>query len=121
MENNKDLQAQLNEYKLEKERVRKIIGEIGSRRGSKLHKMINHVFLLAVLVVFIIGTIFETISYMLVLNLGVLFACIKLIWMLNEQQKVNHFQFWILSTLEIKINSIERELKNQQKNSRKEQ
>lgn len=108
--NYQELKAQLEEYKKEKERVRKIVGQIGSRKGSKYHKAVNQIFLLVVILVFILGGIFHTISYSLALQLGILFATLKIIWIIHEQQKVNHFQFWILSSLELKVNEIEKKL-----------
>ena len=109
-EDYKELKSQLEEYRQEKEKVRKVIGQIGSRKGSKYHKVVNQIFLLIVLLVFIMGAIFHNISYYLALQLGILFSCIKTIWMIHEQQKINHFQFWILSSLELKVNKIEKKL-----------
>jgi hypothetical protein len=105
-----ELKIQLEEYKQEKERVRNIVGQIGSRRGSRYHKIIDQLFLMIVLFVFVAGVIFRGISYNIALQLGILFACIKVIWMVNEQQKINHFQFWILSTIELRINEIDKKL-----------
>ncbi len=108
--NYQELKAQLEEYKLEKERVRKIVGQIGSRKGSKYHKVVNQLLLLIILLVFILGAIFNTISYTLALQVATFFAALKAIWLIHEQQKINHFQFWILSSLELKVNEIEKKL-----------
>lgn len=118
-ENYEELKAQLEEYKHEKERVRKIVGQIGSRKGSKYHKVVNQIILLVVLMVFVLGAIFKKISYSLTLELGIFFAVIKIIWLIHEQQKINHFQFWILSSLELKVNQIERRMIKAEKENKK--
>lgn len=114
-ENYQELKEQLEQYKEEKERVRKLVGQIGSKKGLKYQKMANQVFLLMILLVFILSAIFKNISYSLGLQLSILLACIKIIWLISDQQKMNHFQFWILSTLELKINELEKNSANKTK------
>ncbi|MGL4392513.1 MAG: hypothetical protein ACRCSK_03635 [Fusobacteriaceae bacterium] len=105
-----ELKSQLEEYRQEKERVRKLVGQIGSRKGSRFHKIVSQVFILVVLLVFILSVVFHSIPYTTGLQLGILFASIKVIWMIYDQQKMNHFQFWILSSLELKINKLEKDI-----------
>jgi len=33
---------------------------------------------------------------------------IKIIWMIHQQQKIDHFQFWILNSIEFRLNEIVR-------------
>jgi hypothetical protein len=113
-QNYEELKEQLEQYKEEKERVRKIVGQIGGRKGLHYQKVTNQIFLLIVILVFILSTIFKTISYNLGLEIGILLACIKIIWLISDQQKINHFQFWILSSLELKINELEKNYKSNQ-------
>lgn len=113
-----ELKVQLEEYKREKERVRNLVGQIGSRRGSRYHKIMDQLFLMIWLLVFVVGVIFHGISYNLALLLGVIFACIKIIWMVNEQQKINHFQFWVLSTIELRVNEIDKKLNRELREKR---
>lgn len=113
-QNYQELKEQLEQYKEEKERVRKIVGQIGSKKGLKYQKITNQVFLIIVLAVFILSAIFKSISYSLGIQLSILLACIKIIWLISDQQKMNHFQFWILSTLELKINELEKHTKEKE-------
>jgi len=105
-----DLKEQMEQYKQEKERVRKLVGQIGSKKGIRYQKVLNQIFLLIVLIVFVLSTVFQKISYGLGIQLSILLACIKIISLISDQQKINHFQFWILSTLELKIIEVEKKL-----------
>ena len=63
------------------------------------------------LVTFLMGAIFHKIELALSLELGVLLVSIKIAWMIHDQQKTNHFQFWILNSLEFRINEIHKRAK----------
>ncbi|MCK4665310.1 hypothetical protein KAU33_01080 [Candidatus Dependentiae bacterium] len=49
------------------------------------------------------------------IEVGVLLISLKLIYFLHNEAKVNHFQFWILSTLEWKIGELDTKLKRIEK------
>lgn len=114
-ENYEELKIQLKEYKQEKEQFRKLVGQIGGKKDSRYHKISDQVLLISVLLVFIIGLVFKNISPYLTILLGIFFICVKILWMIHDQQKINHFQFWVLSTIEFKVNELERKLRNQNK------
>ncbi|WP_319372036.1 hypothetical protein [uncultured Ilyobacter sp.] len=101
------LQEEMEHYKLEQEKVKQIVGSIGSSHQSRAHKILNGVFLTIVVVSFFMGGILHYIPVTLSLELGVLLVSLKIAWMIHEQQKVNHFQFWILNSLEIRLNSLQ--------------
>ena len=48
-QNYEELKEQLEQYKEEKERVRKIVGQIGGRKGLHYQKVTNQIFLLVVI------------------------------------------------------------------------
>ena len=108
----KELEEELREFKYEKERVRKIVGQIGGKKSQKLNTAINIVFLVVVLCVFVLGTIFHMIDYTLSLEIGLLLLSLKIAWMIRKQEKVNHFQFWVLTSLEFRQNEISKKIKN---------
>ena len=89
----------------EKERVRRILGKIGGHKNEKFHFSINIGFLFVVLCIFILGML-KKIGFIISVEIGVLLVSLKIAWMIHEQQKVNHFQFWILTSLEYRINEI---------------
>ena len=45
------------------------------------------------------------------IELGILLVSLKLIYFLESYMKLNHFQFWILSSLEWRLDKIEKKLK----------
>ena len=109
-ENFEELKQQLEEYKAEKERVRKLVGQIGGKKGSKLHTLFNQIFILLIILVFILSGIFQKISYSIGMELILVFFCAKIMWMIYEQHKIDHFQFWMLTTLELKSNEMDKKL-----------
>jgi hypothetical protein len=101
------LQEEMEHYRLEQEKVKQIVGSIGGSHQTKTHKILNAVFLTIVMVSFFMGGVLHYIPVTLSLELGVLLVSLKIAWMIHEQQKVNHFQFWILNSLEIRLNSLQ--------------
>ncbi|MDN5304280.1 MAG: hypothetical protein PWP46_1162 [Fusobacteriaceae bacterium] len=110
-----ELEKEVEEFRKEKERVRKIVGQIGGKRNLQNDKYINILFLIIVLIVFILGGIFHTIPITLSLEIGVLLVSLKVAYMINSQEKVNHFQFWILTSLEFRLNEVSKNLKKLEK------
>ncbi|TDT67368.1 hypothetical protein EV215_2046 [Hypnocyclicus thermotrophus] len=110
-----ELEKEVKDFRKEKERVRKIIGQIGGKRNLQNDKYINILFLIIVLIVFILGGIFHTIPITLSLEIGVFLVSLKVAYMINSQEKVNHFQFWILTSLEFRLNEISKNLKKVEK------
>ncbi|RKZ03604.1 hypothetical protein DRQ21_05260 [Candidatus Fermentibacteria bacterium] len=47
----------------------------------------------------------DFIPEMFSVEIAVLLVSIKILWMVHRQQKVEHFQFWILNTIEYQMNS----------------
>lgn len=110
-----ELEAELKEFKREKERVRKIIGQIGGHKNKNMDTIINLSFLIIVLIVFILGGLLHMIDYTLSLEVGVLLVSLKIAWMIRAQEKVNHFQFWILTSLEFRLNEMSKKNRKMEK------
>lgn len=107
-----ELEEELEEFKKEKERVRKIIGQIGGKKSKSVDTIINITFLTIVITIFFLGGIFHFIDYTLSLEIGVLLVSLKIAWMIRKQEKVNHFQFWILTSLEFRLNELSKKNEN---------
>ncbi len=106
------MQEEINQYKREKEAIRTMLGQIGGAGNAKKEKIINISFSIFVVLLFL----FDLLRYATNLHLGfipemfsveiaVLLVSIKIIWMIHKQQKVEHFQFWILNTIEFQMNN----------------
>ena len=118
---NKDehLRQELDEFKKEKERIRNIVGEIGVK-NNKQHKIISMIFVLLIGVLLILGVVLQKITLFLTLEIVVLLGVFKIIWMFYESQRANHFQFWILNSLEFRLNEIDKRVKRIEKMMKEE-
>lgn len=110
------LQKELDSFRAEKERVRTLIGQIGGKKSSKKDSMINMVFIILIIVLFILDVlrhlfhISVPLPPLFSIEVGILLVSVKIIWMIHKQQKVEHFQFWILNSIEFMISDISKRL-----------
>jgi len=114
-EKEKELTRELEEFKKEKERVKKILGSLGGTRTAKKDKIINGAFAIVVLGFFVLELTTHFLPSFVSLEIGLLFLSIKIIWMMNSAHKVSHFQFWILNSIEYKVNQIDKRVMNLEK------
>lgn len=110
MRGEEQLREELQEFQKEKERIRNIVGQIGGS-NSKQNKIINTLLIIIIAALLILGGVFNRITPTLAVQVAILFGVIKLIWMFYESQRASHFQFWILNSLEFRINEIYKKLK----------
>ena len=119
------LQEELENYKREKEKIRQIVGAIGGRVQSKSRQWINISLILGMIVLFGIAIMHHVFHFNVFLpatfyiELGMLLVSMKIIWMVHNQMKVNHFQFWILNSIEFRLNSIAKKMKTIEKKNQK--
>ena len=112
------LRQELEHYRTEKDRIRKVIGQIGGATSKRQDRAINIVFLVVVVSLFIFDIIREltgfalpTIPRFLSFELALLLVSLKIIWMIHRQSKVDHFQFWVLNSIEFQINVMSKRIK----------
>jgi hypothetical protein len=105
-----DLRHELEQFQKEKDRVRAIVGKIGGVPKFRT-KLINIIFIL-VIVVSVIGSIIggERLR-LLMIELATVTLSMKIIYMVHYQMRVNHFKFWILSSIEWRINEMAKQIK----------
>ncbi len=109
-----DLKHKLEQFQKEKERVRAIVGKIGGVPKFRT-KLINMLFILLI-AVSVIGSIIggEKIR-LLMIELATVTLSMKIIYMIHYQMRVNHFKFWILSSIEWRIIELVKEIKKSNK------
>ncbi len=107
------LVEELHHYQAEKEKIRAVVGEIGGKGSTRAESIVNTVFVLAVLTLFVFDVIRhmyhvaeDVLPPMLSLSLGVFLVSIKIVWMIHRQSKIDHFQFWILNSIEYRLNDV---------------
>jgi hypothetical protein len=110
------LKEELDQFKKEKEKIRNLMGQIGGKHAQKQDRNINIGFIAAIALIasndllhHLFG-IHTPIPSLLSLEIAVLLVSIKIIWMMHKSTKVEHFQFWILNSIEFRLNDIAKQL-----------
>ncbi|MBD3239722.1 MAG: hypothetical protein GF331_03990 [Chitinivibrionales bacterium] len=111
-EENDNLQEELEQFRAEKEKIRSLVGQIGGKASAKRDRVVNGVFMALLAVLFaadllrhfhVIDLPFPTLFS---LEIGILLVSVKIIWMIHKQARVEHFQFWILNSIEFRLNNL---------------
>jgi hypothetical protein len=112
------LRQELEHYRNEKDRIRRVIGQIGGATSKRQDRLINIIFLVVVVGLFVFDILREltgfavpTLPRFLSMELALLLVSLKIIWMIHRQSKVDHFQFWVLNSIEFQINMMNKRLK----------
>ncbi len=111
------LQEDLESFQREKEKIRNFVGRIGGARSAGFDKVVNVVFICAIAALFILDILRYTFRLpiplppLFSLELGMLLVSIKIIWMIYKQMKVEHFQFWILNSIEFRLNDLSKQIR----------
>ena len=116
------LRTELEHYKTERERIKKIIGQIGGTNTKTRDFFINTLFLIVIVFLFvfdvirdIFGVSIHHIPPNLSIEIALLLVSLKIIWMIHKQTKVDHFQFWMLNSIEFQIASVGQKLRDLEK------
>jgi hypothetical protein len=105
-----DLRKELESFQKEKERIRSIVGKIGGVPRTQA-RLINALFIIIVAVSVIISVVGGKDWQLLMIEIATVTLAIKIIYLIHTQMRVNHFEFWILSSLEWRINEIMKQLR----------
>ena len=115
------LKEELDQFKKEKEKIRQLMGQIGGKNTEKRDKRINHTFIVLILFLFLADVarhvlhIESPLPPLFSLQIGVLLVSIKIIWMMHKSTKVEHFQFWILNSIEFRLNDVAKQVRKLEK------
>ncbi|HUX12259.1 MAG TPA: hypothetical protein VMW87_04485 [Spirochaetia bacterium] len=101
-----ELLAEIAEYNQEKERIKKMLASVGGTAFSRRDAAVNIVFLVIVVALFLLSIAFHLVPTFVSLEIGVLLVSVKVVWMIYSQHRFNHFLFWILHSLEYRVNEI---------------
>jgi len=105
-----DLRQELEHFQQEKERVRKILGKIGGVPAFNV-KILNTTFIILIAISLVISVIAGEKIRLLMIEFATVALSVKIIFLIHRQMKMNHFEFWILSSLEWRINEMSRQIK----------
>lgn len=105
-----DLRKEVEHFQKEKERIRAIVGKIGG--APKTHaKFVNALFIAVIVVSVAISIVADERWRLLMIELATVTLSIKIIYLIHAQMRVAHFEFWILSSLEWRVNEITKQLR----------
>lgn len=100
-----DLKLELEHFQKEKERVRAIIGQVGG--VPKFHtKLANTAFIILIVATLVISIVGGEKWRLLMIEIAMVALSLKIIYLIHCQMRVNHFKFWILSSIEWRINEM---------------
>lgn len=111
------LEEEVEQFRREKEKIRELVGRIGGVASAKRDRFMNGAFIVAIVALFV-GDAFRhalgwriPLSPIFSIELGVLLVSVKIIWMIHKQTRVEHFQFWILNSIEFRLNDVAKRMK----------
>lgn len=110
------LLEELEQFRKEKERIRMLVGQIGGKHSQKHDQYMNIGFIIALIVLFLLDILRHVfhinvpLPQMFSIELAVLLVSIKIIWMIHKGTKVEHFQFWVLNSIEFRLNDVSKHI-----------
>ncbi len=109
-----DLRKELENFQKEKERVRAIIGKIGGVPKTRV-RLVNTLFI-AIVVSCVTASIVGGQKWQLpMIELATVTLSVKIIYLIHAQMRIAHFEFWILSSLEWRINEVMKQIRQLRK------
>ena len=105
-----DLKEEIRSFEKERENIRKIVGRIGGVPTTQA-RIINIIFIVLVLSVFAMSIVWAGKVRFFMIEVGILLLSLKLVYFLESQMRLSHFQFWILSSLEWRLNKIDKQIR----------
>ena len=115
------LKAELDQFKKEKEKIRNLMGQIGGKHAERNDRRINIFFITAISLIALNDFLHHAAGFhtpipsLLSLEIAVLLVSVKIIWMMHKSTKVEHFQFWILNSIEFRLNDVAKQLRHLEK------
>ena len=104
------MEQELNEFKKEKEKVRSIIGRIGGLPGAG-QKIVNILFIIVIFGTLIASLIVSDVLRYAMIDIAVALISLKIIYLIHNLEKVNHFELWTIASMEWQINAIHKDTK----------
>lgn len=112
-----NLEEEVEQFRQDKEKIRELVGRIGGVASARRDRIVNSTFIGAIAALFVLDALRHTFGWSIPLSpifsieLGVLLVSVKIIWMIHKQTRVEHFQFWILNSIEFRLNDIARQVR----------
>ena len=110
------LAEEIEQFKREKERIRAIIGKIGGVPTFR-QRLFNVLFGLDVVGCFIVSLGTHGKLVLPMIEIGIILISAKIMYVLHTFLRQMHFMFWVLSSIEWRLNEMERRAKERNRES----
>lgn len=104
-----DLKKELEHFEKEKERVRTIIGQIGGVPKFRT-KLMNVIFIIILTCSVVFSIIGGEALRLIMIELATVTLSLKIIYLIHCEMKMNHFKFWVLSSIEWRLTEVKKQL-----------
>jgi len=101
----KTVDQEIDDFNRERARIRELIGRIGGVRYSRIDSLVNLGFIVLVVGLFIIEVTLHPFPTTVSIEIGVFLVSMKIVWMIHTNQRYNHFVFWVLNSIEFRLNA----------------
>ena len=99
----------MEQFMEEKEKIRQIVGQIGGK-PTKISRLLNRLMLVFIIATLVAAPFLPKDLELPAVELGIVLLSLKIFYFLQNEAKVTHFQFWMLSSLEWRMNDIAKRL-----------
>lgn len=106
-----DLRKEIERFKKEKEAVRGIVGRIGGVPTFNT-TVFNVIFAIVIVGCLAVSLVWGGVIQLGMIELAVTAVSLKIMFLIHKQSRVNHFQLWILSSLEWRLDQMMKEIKS---------
>ena len=116
-----ELKEELKKFQAEKEKIRAIMGQVGGKHSAKRDHIITGIFIALITILFILDLGHHIFHWhipfppLFSIAVGVLLVSVKIIMMIHKMTKVDHFQFWILNSIEFRVDQVNSRLRKIEK------
>lgn len=101
-----ELTEEFKRYESERADLQKLIGKTKALGDNRIHRVVNYLLFIAAGLLFVLQLTIRPFEGTLSLEIGIFLVSIKLILMIDSAARFNHFQFWILHSIEQRMNYI---------------
>lgn len=108
---NDRMQEELEDFKREQARVRQVLGRVGGKSQAKIDMAINMGILGVIIALFLLEALTNWIPTLVSLEIGILLVSVKIVWMIHTNGRAYHFQFWVLNSIEFRVNEINKTMR----------
>jgi hypothetical protein len=116
-----ELREEALRFKSEQDRIRQIVGQIGGKGYKRRERVVTIAFMILLGLLFLADVcrhllgIHVPLPPLFSIEIGILLVSIKVIWMIRNQTRVEHFQFWILNSIEFRIDEMSNRIRDIEK------